>query len=539
MAASKISIEKAFSFLKTALPQALEKTENAMDSFLHKHADKITGTLFCPDRLIFKGYLPFTYPRSMEGFLADHDVLLKDFKDFGPQQAVRIKEHARQLADQSGCTFRFLERKVRKEELARQLAQQQGLREGLVAVFSTMETCPSFRILYGKGRPHLKKDFRRCLVLYFYFLDPEFGLLHVRLPTWFPLTIQVYLNGHEWLARQLDHQQLRYQRRDNAFLFLETPDKVQELADRFLRKKWPGFLNMLAKRCNPLLGGLLKGLSYQWVTDQAEFALDILFKDKAALASLYPRLLHHAALHFSGEDILSYFGRQRPQLCVADVVGDLKKQHQGFRVKHRFQGNWIKMYDKFAQVLRIEVVINRPGTFRVRRWGTHQGKRVFGWHPLIKNVALLPQYAHVAHQVAGRYVNGLAVVVDPQVSQDLLDRACSRASFAGRKRRALNPLSRQDQQLFFAVLRGEHALRGFRSRDLAAYLNQRPSKDPQQRRRDSAQRSRLLQLLRAHGLIAKLPHTRRYRVTDRGLAFMSAAIQVRHNAFPDKMDQVA
>lgn len=510
-----------------------------MNSFLHKHADKITGTLFCPDRLIFKGYLPFTYPQAMENFLADQGILLKDFKAFAPEQARRLKEHAQQLAEQAGRTFRFLERKVRKKELARQLAQRQGVTEGLVAVFSTMETCPTFRILYGQGRPHLKKDFRRCLVLYFYFLDPEFGLLHVRLSTWFPLTIQVYINGHEWLARQLDRQHLKYQRRDNAFLFLEAPAQVQELADRLLRKKWPGFLAVLAKRCNPLLGDLLRGLTYHWVIDQAEFALDILFTKVEALASLYPRLLEHAALHLSGEDILSYLGRKRPQACVHEVVTDLKKQQQGFRVKHRYQGNWLKMYDKFAQVLRIEVVINRPSTFRVRRWGTRKGQRVFGWYPLIKNVAFLGRYAHVAHQAARRYVNGLAVVDDPKVSQDLLDRVCSRASFAGRKRRALNPLSREDQQLFLAVLRGEHALRGFRSRDLAAYLNQRPTRDPNERRRQSGQRGRLLQLLRAHSLVAKLPHTRRYRVTERGFAFMSTAIHLRHRAFPEQMNDVA
>jgi hypothetical protein len=509
-----------------------------VDSFVQQHADKITGSLFCPDRLIFKGYLPFSYPQAMEGFLADRGVLLKNFKEFAPQQALRVKEHAQELAAKSGRTFCFLERKIRKEEHARRLAQQQGVTEGLVAVFSTLETCPTFRILYGKGRPHLKKDFRRCLVLYFYFLDREFGLVHVRIPTWFPLTVQIYLNGHEWLARQLDRQNWKYERRDNAFLFLGDPTKAQHLADQLLRRKWPAVLSAFAKRCNPLLGDICKGLSYQWVIDQAEFALDLLFRDAAALAGLYPRLLQHAALHFSGEDILGYFGRQRLSACADEVLSDLKKQHQGFRIKHRYQGNWIKMYDKFAQVLRIEVVINRPATFRVRRWGTRQGQRVFGWYPLIKNVAFLRQYAHVAHQAARRYLDGLAVVADPQVSLDLLDRACSRASLTGRKRRALNPLSRTDQQLFVAVLRGEHALRGFRSRDLALHLGQRATHDPGERRRQSGQRSRLLQLLRAHGLIAKLPHTRRYRVSERGFAFMSVAVHLRHEAFPNTLKNV-
>ena len=64
-------IDTASSFLKTALPQAnLEKEENAVESFLHKHADKITGSLLCPDRLIFKGYLTFSYPQGMENCFA-------------------------------------------------------------------------------------------------------------------------------------------------------------------------------------------------------------------------------------------------------------------------------------------------------------------------------------------------------------------------------------------------------------------------------------------------------------------------------------
>jgi len=257
--------------------------ENAVDAFLSKHQDKITGSLFCPDRLIFKGHLPISYAQGMENFLANHGILLKDFKAFGPQQAKRLKQHAEQLLGEPPT---FLRRKARKDDLARQRARAKGLSEGLVAVFSCQETCPTFRIVYGKGRPHLKRDYRRCLVLYFYFLDPEFGLLHVRLTTWFPLTIQVYVNGHEWLARALTKHRLDFEQRDNVFVSLGHVAKAQQLADKLLHKKWPGFLNVLAKRCNPLLSDLLKGLHYRWVTDQAEFALDILFKDAASLGSL-------------------------------------------------------------------------------------------------------------------------------------------------------------------------------------------------------------------------------------------------------------
>jgi len=56
---------------------------------------------------------------------------------------------------------------------------------------------------FEKGRPFVQPAKRECLFLYFYFMDREFGMIHVKLQTWFPMPIQVYVNGHEWLARKL------------------------------------------------------------------------------------------------------------------------------------------------------------------------------------------------------------------------------------------------------------------------------------------------------------------------------------------------
>ena len=169
------------------------------------------------------------------------------------------------------------------------------------------------------------------------------------------------------------------------------------------------------------------------------------------------------------------------------------------------------------------------------RWGHHQGQRVRGWFPLTKSVTFLGRYAEVSRQATQRYLAALAVAEDPRVSAQVVDRACNPVPFQGRRRRALNPLSRQDQQLFLAVLRGEHIQRGFYARDIAPYLGLTPGHDPQKQRRRSGRVGRLLQLLRAHGLIAKVQRTRRYRVTDKGFAFMSAAVHIRHTAFPKDM----
>src|SRR5437660_7784428 len=100
-------------------------------SFLVKHADKIQGVLSCFDRVIFRGYLPLSYPQGMSGFLYQQKVLLKDFKDYAPPIAERVKEHVKGLIEKAGAPYRHLPTKEPMEQQARQLAQDKGIREGI------------------------------------------------------------------------------------------------------------------------------------------------------------------------------------------------------------------------------------------------------------------------------------------------------------------------------------------------------------------------------------------------------------------------
>ena len=149
--------------------------------------------------------------------------------------------------------------------------------------------------------------------MYFYFLDPDLGLIYIRLTTWFPFTVQVYVNGHSWLAQQMLKQKLGFNLQDNAFTALEDPQAAQELADSFVHLNWIKILNRLVRSVNPLMNERwFRSLSYYWVVDQAEYATDLIFTGREALAGLYPRLLDHATVHFSAQDILGFLGRTAP-----------------------------------------------------------------------------------------------------------------------------------------------------------------------------------------------------------------------------------
>src|SRR5262249_15376519 len=152
---------------------------------------------------------------------------------------------------------------------------------------------------------------RQQRVLYSYFLDPQLGLIYVRLTTWFPFTIQVYVNGHSWLARELLARRLGFNLQDNAFTALDDPAAAHELADSFADPKWTRILDRLARRVTPLMfERWFRGLCYYWVVDQAEYATDLIFTGREALAGLYPRLLDHAAVNLSARDILGFLGRR-------------------------------------------------------------------------------------------------------------------------------------------------------------------------------------------------------------------------------------
>ena len=53
----------------------------------------------------------------------------------------------------------------------------------------------------ANGKTYLKPDDGKCLHYYFYFIKEELGLCYVRVATWLPCRLQVYCNGHNWLAQ--------------------------------------------------------------------------------------------------------------------------------------------------------------------------------------------------------------------------------------------------------------------------------------------------------------------------------------------------
>jgi hypothetical protein len=508
--------------------------------FIAKYGSLTTGVLSCFDRVVFRGHLSVSWARALEGLLFRQRVRIKDFGRWVERQSERVRQNAERIAGEAGRTVEYLAGShERKEDLVRRIADQNGITEGLVVVLKVVEPCQSFVVRPGQGRPRLQPARRKCLTFYFYYLDREFGLMHVRIQSWFPLTIQVCLNGHDWLARQLTAQNIPFRQVDNAFVEIGDVGRARQLADRFPRLKWVRKLNAWARRVNPLLQDVLQDESYHWVIDQAEYATDVLFPDRQTLEPHYESWLRHATLCFSAEDVLTFLGRKLSGNFQGEVLTDSRRRWQGRRVKHRAKGNWIKMYDKFGRVLRVETVINQPREFRVRRWGTRQGVRQLGWFPLNKGVANFSRYAEICRAANGRYLDALCDSVDVAAQRPALEKLAAPARRNGRRQRGFNPAAKDDAALFAAVLRGEHALHGFKNEDVRGQLCGTRPRDPVLLRRQRQRVTRALQRLHAHGLIAKIPRTRRWRVTTKGNCLMLTTLRYHHQDYLITLNSLA
>ncbi len=513
-----------------------------MKSFIAKHAAQINGVLECFDRVILRGHLPMANPAYLGVWLRSKKIGLnlqalpegwRNFKEVAPWFAEQLKAHAKAVAAQAGRPYQHLYTHQRMEENARAMAQREGIAEGLVCIYSTMETCRTFRIRFDAKGPEVCADTRVGLVLYSYWMDHAFGLMHIKVQTWLPFTVQVYVNGHDWLARKLTAAGLAYQKVDNAFVWLSDSAKAQQCVHGFWRRDWPKLLDGWARRVNPLMDAWLSGQNYYWVIDQAEFSTDVLFHDRASLTTLRPALYEHAVRCFGAPQLMTFLDRKYRESFQGEVKTRWHRREPGAAVKHWIKRNALKMYDKDGRVLRIETVIQDPREFFVHRCRDKQdGTQEVGWFPMSKGVANLYRYAEVCRQANARYLEALAVVDDLGVGQNELNRRCAPVLYQGRKRRALQPLSPDDQALFAGVLRGEYAVRGFRNRELGEQLFGSVPDDPVERRRRCGRISRRIGLLRAHGLIGKVPRARRYVVTVRGQRFMSTALHLRQKLFP-------
>ncbi len=480
-----------------------------MELLTTTYKDKICGTLSCFDRILFTGTLPqICYAQGMSSYLYSKKIKIFDYGKFAEPFREDLRANAEQQAKDNEVEIEFVSKShIRKEDLVKKVLDKRGRHPGLVHIISAMESCRSYKPWHDKntGRTFLRPKQGKCLHYYFYFIDPYLGYGYIRVPTWCPFALQVYVNGHNILANELDKQGMKYSMIDNAFDYIEDFSKAQEICDNLDVKKIHKHLDQLAKTYCPIYESFNQ--TYHWSIMQAEYATDIVFKKQEYLQAIYSELIATAIHTVKPDNIATFLGKKVDPKYQGEMGNNYNIRIQGSRVKHTMGKNSIKIYDKFSKILRIETTTNNVSFFKHYREVEHKdGSKTMQFAPLKKNIYSLTLLAVLFKASNRRYLEFISAFDNKEAGRKRLDKITKRKQENNRNYKGFNLFCDTDLALVLTVLRGEYNISGFRNKDIRMRM---PAFN-------SGKISRLIKRLRVFGLIKKAGKTFKYYLTKLG-----------------------
>jgi len=492
-----------------------------MNPFVERHQQEIGCVLSCFDRVVITGTWPeICHPKAMAGYLGARDIRLFDYPRWAEPLREEIRANAERLAAEAGVQIEFIRKlkAFRKEDRVQAILAQRGEHPGLVHIFSAMETCASYRPWYDKASGHatLTAASGKCLHYYFYFIDEDFGLCYLRVPTWAPFRLQVYCNGHSWLARQLAQAGIGFAMADNAFLSIADASAAQRLADSLDAASLHRHLEDWAQRFCPLRPHLRSGV--HWSFMQVEYASDVVFQRQASFQPLYEAIVRTAVHVVKAEHVATFLGHKLSANYQGEVGNDFSTRIQGTRIRHHMGPASIKLYDKAGIIARVECTANDVSFFKHHRYVEQRnGERVFKLAPLRKSIYSLADLRRLMSGANDRYLAFMAALDNPDAAHKALAKMAAPAKVKGHSFRGFDLFLDLDYQLFLTLARGEWSICGFRARDLRRQIAGLTT----------SRASHLIKRLRTHGLIKKVAHTYKYYLTKLGRRVVVTALVLR------------
>ena len=509
-----------------------QKGGRVMDTLLTRFSSSVKGVIAGFDRIVFKGMLrPIMFAAGMQSFLMTRNVLNKDFKAYAIAQSQAIVASAEEISKmETGRPITYISSSnERKETLAHNRQKETKTTEGLVGVWSCVESCWTYRSTFNAeaSYPILRQEQSRCKHLYFYYDDPIYGFMSIRLQTWAPYEIQIALNGREWLRRSLDSAGCDYILSGNKFLHIDDYDLAQGLLDAQLTAAFESILNRFLPNVFPLMSDIVPGISYYWTLWQSELAKDYIFKEADTVQSLMNDFMRHALVSGCGERILHYFGSpvkangQPHPNSNPEILSRTKLWYDGLRVRHWNGKNSLKFYN-VHNVLRFEMTMNDPAKYKIYRHAENQDKsEPKKLMPIRKGIADITARAGVASQAVSRFTEHMASVKETTSLEKLLESISTPVIADGKRHRALDAFGK-DLPLLRAIADPFFDVENITNKELRIKLAAAPWAKNMNDKQLSGRISRHLLLLRKHGLIKKLPKQRKYALTDKGRKITSA-----------------
>ena len=352
----------------------------AMELFTKLFGDLLLFVYHCFDRIVIHGYLSgLSRPEQVVHFFRKVVGIPVVSKEILSQRTADYQNWVEAFARNHNIPIEWAEKGVRKEDYVLPWLRRMTKRNayGVYFIFKSMEQGPSFRVSvpkYPTKDPNhriLARQRSRFTHDYFYIRDEVLGPMVMRVATFFPFQTTYYLNGHNFIERELNRAQVGFRKNDNAFLAIDDVAALQAAADRLspdiIRERLDYWTLILGPKFSVKERKRVK-LSRFYAISQIEYCRNFIFKRNFPIHKLFERGCELGLWRLTAHKITEIFGarlHRRLPGKLATVIDQIEHGHHVFRAyfKHAF----LKQYEKFATFLRNELCSNNLNDFGLKK----------------------------------------------------------------------------------------------------------------------------------------------------------------------------
>jgi hypothetical protein len=344
-----------------------------------------------------------------------------------------------------------------------------------------------------------KKD-RRVTVFYFYLWDAGFGPAFIKVCTYCPWPVKIWVNGHEWAKQQARKAGIGFTELSNGFAAAHDPVLLQRICDALQ----PGTINVFFQRWLarlPLpLGPADRQAGYWWECSmaQVEVSRTIVFTAPRHARAFFDALVTDN-LDLGRPDTLEIIsGRQIRSNTGGEFRTNVITRGTEVTINAFYKRSRIKQYLKDGRALRVETVVNAPGDLGCQR-----------------RLANLDELQARARAVNARLLHTERAGQGCVLANPVFERiAHPTTDAAGRRATAMRFGDSRVQALAGALCVTVCAVTGITNRSLRALMTGLLGAPY-----SMAQASYDLARLARNGLITRRPHANTYDLTPDGLKF--------------------
>ena len=348
-----------------------------METFGKLFASLLRLVYHCFDRVVIQGYLPLlTRPEHIVYFFRDVHGIYPITKQVLRQRTQDYQHWVEAFARNHHIPLEWpdpdMKKKgLRQEDFARPylVVMQRRQRFGVYFIFKTTEPGPNFRSCppkYPTQDPDyriLRRHWSRYTHYYFYIRDEVLGPIILCVGSFLPFSTRYWINGHSFIAVELQRQGVRFHKHDNAFLSVSDPQALylngHRLSPDIIRKRLDYWTLVLGPKFSNKDRAAIP-LRREYSLNQVEYCRNFLFRRHVPIHKIFERSCELGWFRLTADQIAQIFGVRKHKRMRGKLHSMLEKLDHGHHVLRIYCKSLLaRMYEKFATFLRLEICVNR------------------------------------------------------------------------------------------------------------------------------------------------------------------------------------